>query len=112
MAQKKYLQSKQIFTSGRNTRLHDMLQREVVYTGFITQLAQRFAVPLLKTPDKMLKDESQDIVEILAAIIDIERLHRFVFKSFYYSDYLHINQKTKNKFIHFIVKFDFIFLVQ
>ena len=73
---KKFKECQRVYVKGRNTRVHDMLQREIVYTTLITQLAQRFAVPLLNTPDRVLKEESNDIHEILHAIIDIERLHR------------------------------------
>ena len=89
IAMKKYKKYQQVYVKGRNTRVHDMLQREVGYTRLITQLAQRYAVPLLNTPDRALKDESQDIQEILRAIVEIERLHRFVFCYIFYV--LHTN---------------------
>lgn len=77
-AMKKYEKVKQIYVFGRNSRVHDMLHRELDYTRLITQLAQRYAVPLLNSQDKILKEEGEDIFEILKAIIDIEKLHRFV----------------------------------
>ena len=75
---KKFRLCQKVYVKGRNTRVHDMLQREVGYTTLITQLAQRYAVPISNTLDRALKEESNDIREILGAIIDIERLHRFV----------------------------------
>lgn len=77
-AMKKYAKAKQIYVFGRNSRVHDMITREIDYTKLITQLAQRYAVPLVNSTDKVLKEEGHDIFEILRAIIDIEKLHRYI----------------------------------
>ena len=75
---KRFEHARSIYNEGRNKRIHGMLQREVSYIVLISQLTQRFAVPLLNSSDRALLDESQDFREILQAIVDIERLHRYV----------------------------------
>jgi len=80
---KRFLHYQSIYQEGRNARVHDMMQREVSYTALISQLAQRYAVPLLDpSTDSALQAESADIREILEAILDIERLHRGLLRKF------------------------------
>jgi len=80
---KRFCHYQSIYEEGRNARIHDMLQREVSYTTLISQLAQRYAVPLLDpSTDSALQAESVDIREILVAILDIERLHRGLLRKF------------------------------
>ena len=82
LARKKFQKFRKIYVKGRNQPIHELISREIIYTKFMQQLCQKFAIPLLNTPDRILKDESADLKEFLKAIVDIESLHRFFFLLF------------------------------
>jgi len=81
-ARKTYAAYKKIYVKERNTQVHDLISREVAYNRLINQLSQRYVVPLLNTPDKLLKEESSDFGELLQALLKIERLHRGLLRKF------------------------------